>query len=188
MPFTLVLLALGLVGFTASAVFLKEKKTARILCMILCAAAVLLSVLWMGLTAYFVWAVGQDAPQEIQDNPAEIQNAPADIPDDPAPAEDGGDWHTWRSYTGDYAVTEDLSVTLSPLDGGKGYAIYDASTGDRIGTLSEGSGQEEILCEDIDGDGVCELGIVLPNGTAWYRYTGSPWVEGTGGGCFERVE
>ena len=174
MPITLVMLALGLVGFTASAVFLKKKKTARILCMILCAAAVLLSVLWMGLTAYFVWAVGQDAP--------------ADIPDDPAPAEDGGDWHTWRSYTGDYAVTEDLSVTLSPLDGGKGYAVYDASTGERIGTLSEGSGQEEILCEDIDGDGVCELGIVLPNGTAWYRYTGSPWVEGTGGGCFERVE
>ena len=45
MPFTLVLLALELVGFTASAVFLKKKKTARILCMILCAAAVLLSVL-----------------------------------------------------------------------------------------------------------------------------------------------
>ncbi len=174
MPITLVILALGLVGFTASAVFLKKKKTARILCMILCAAAVLLSAAWMGLTAYFVWAVGQDAP--------------ADTPDDPASADDGGDWRTWRSYTGDYAVTEDLSVTLSPLDGGKGYAIYDASTGERIGTLSEGSGQEEILCEDIDGDGVCELGIVLPNGTAWYRYTGSPWVEGTGGGCFERVE
>ena len=174
MPITLVMLALGLVGFTASVVFLKKKKTARILCMILCSAAVLLSAAWMGLTAYFVWAVGQDAP--------------ADTPDDPAPAEDGGDWRTWRSYTGDYAVTEDLSVTLSPLDGGKGYAIYDASTGERIGTLSEGSGQEEILCEDIDGDGVCELGIVLPNGTAWYRYTGSPWVEGTGGGRFERVE
>jgi len=173
MPITLVLLALGLIGFTVSAVFLKKKKTARILCMILCAAVVLLTAAWMGLTAYFVWAVGQDAP--------------ADNPNDPAAAEDGGDWRTWRSYTGDYAVTEDLSVTLSPLDSGKGYAVYDAVTGERIGTLLDGTGQEEILCEDIDGDGVCELGIALSNGTVWYRYTGSPWVEGTGGGCFERV-
>ena len=174
MPFTLVLLALGLIGFTASAVFLKKKKTARILCMILCAAAVLLSAVWMGLTAYFVWAVGQDAP--------------TGIPDGPAVAEDGGDWHTWRSYTRDYSVKDDLSVTLSPLDGGKGYAVYNASTGERIGTLLDGTGQEEILCEDIDGDGVCELGIALSSGTVWYRYTGSPWVEGTGGGGFERVE
>jgi len=188
MPITLVLLALGVVGFTASAVLLKKKKTARILCMILCAAIVLLTAAWMGLTAYFVWAVGQDAPQEIEDNPSEIQNAPTGIPDGPAVAEDGGDWHTWRSYTGDYAVKDDLSVTLSPLDGGKGYAVYNASTGERIGTLLDGTGQEEILCEDIDGDGVCELGIALSSGTVWYRYTGSPWVEGTGGGGFERVE
>lgn len=76
MPITLVLLALGLIGFTVSAVFLKKKRTARILCMILCAAVVLLTAAWMGLTAYFVWAVGQDAP--------------ADNPNDPAAAEDGG--------------------------------------------------------------------------------------------------
>lgn len=79
-------------------------------------------------------------------------------------------------------------MTLSQLGGGKGYAVYDTVIGGRIGTLSEGGGQEEILCEDIDGDGVCELGIVLPETTVWYRYTGSPWVEGIGGGCFERVE
>lgn len=174
MPLTLVLLVLGLIGFTASAVFLKKKKTARILCMMLCAVVVLLTAVWMGLTAYFIWAVGQDSP--------------ADIPDDPAAAENGGDWRTWRSYTGDYAVKEDLSVTLSPLDGGNGYAVYNASTGARIGTLPEGGGQEEILCEDIDGDGICELGIALSEETVWYRYTDTPWVEGTGGGCFERVE
>ena len=22
----------------------------------------------------------------------------------------------------------------------------------------------------------------------WYRYTGSPWIEGSGGGCFEKAE
>lgn len=188
MPFTLILLALGLIGFTASAVFLKEKKTARLICMILSAAAVLLSAVWMALTAYFAWAVGQDAPADTPDAPGEIEDDPAEAPDDPAAAEDGGDWHTWRSYTDDYVVKDDLSVTLSPLDGGKGYAVYDASTGERIGTLSDGGGEEEILSEDIDGDGICELGIVLPETTVWYRYTGSPWVEGTGGGCFERVE
>lgn len=168
------LLALGLIGFTASALFIKKQKTLRIICMVLCAAAVILSAVWIGLTAYFVWAVGQDAP--------------AEIPDDPAAGEDGGDWRTWRSYTGDYQIKEDLSVTLSPLDSGTGFAVYDASTGERIGTLPEGGAQDEILCEDIDGDGISELGIALAEGTVWYRYTGSPWIEGTGGGCFEKAE
>ena len=168
MPLTLVLLVLGLIGFTASAIFIKKRKASRIVCMVLCAAAVILSAVWMGLTAYFERAARQE--------------------DDPAVTENGGDWRTWRSYTGDYAVKEDLSVTLSPLDGRNGYAVYNASTGERIGTLHEGSGQEEILCEDIDRDGICELGIALSEETIWYRYTDTPWVEGTGGGCFERVE
>ncbi|MCR4725464.1 MAG: hypothetical protein K5772_08535 [Clostridia bacterium] len=100
---------------------------------------------------------------------------------------EGADWRTWRSYTEDFELKEGVTVCLSALDDGNGYAAYDSSNGDRIGTLKAKGidGQEEILCEDQDDDGVKELGIVKSGETLWFRYTGEAWVEGVGGGCFE---
>ena len=113
---------------------------------------------------------------------------------DPGPGGTGGtigqDWRTWRSYSGDYRISDNVTVCLSVLDGGTGYVVYDSMTGERIGTLAADrvSGQEEIRCEDTDRDGLCELGLVLSEETVWYRFTGGTWLEGEGGGCFERME
>jgi len=98
---------------------------------------------------------------------------------------DGADWRTWRSYIGDYVISEDLTVCLSLFDNLKGYAVYDSSSGDRIGSLSTKklSGNEDISCKDIDGDGINELGIKTGDDYEWFRYTND-----ADDGCFEEVE
>ena len=165
-----VLMLLSIAGIILTVLRLKGNRALRVVCIVLCSVIALLSVSFIAVTAYFAWAVSVQEPDE----------GPID----------GQDWRTWRSYSEDFEVRETLTVCLSPLDGGKGYAVYDSADGARIGTLAaEGiTGQEEILCRDLDGDGVNELGIVLPDETRWYRWTDQPWTEGEGGGCFERAE
>ena len=51
----------------------------------------------------------------------------------------------------------------------------------------ETDGSETIVCEDTDGDGINELGITISDETVYFKYTGEPWIEGQGGGCFERI-
>lgn len=61
-------------------------------------------------------------------------------PDDPGISSrgetDGQDWRTWRSYSEDFLICDQVTVCLSPLDGGAGYGVYDSGSGERIGTLS----------------------------------------------------
>ncbi len=135
------------------------------------------------LSLYFGWAVSVDAPYDYDEE---------DI--DGGEVDDGNicgeDWTTWRSYTGHCEITEDLAVTMSVFDDLTGYAVYDAEYGDRIGSLADiqVTGQEDFVAEDIDGDGVNEIGVLLPEGTVYYRYTDEVWVDGVGGGAFEKVE
>ena len=100
---------------------------------------------------------------------------------------DGEDWRTYRSYTSDYQIKSDLTVCLSPLDEGNGYAVYDSRDGSRIGSLvAELNGDEMILCADYDDDGIFELGFGgTPSGDIWFRYVDKTWDEG---GCFEEYD
>ena len=67
---------------------------------------------------------------------------------------------------------------------GSGYAVYDSETGDRLGSLVVIgiTGQEDFVTNDLDGDGINELGVVFPAGIEYFRYTGEPWIDGEGGG------
>ena len=112
--------------------------------------------------------------------------------------EAGADWRTWRSYSNDYVISKDVTVCLSYFDDGSGFAVYNSSNGDRIGSLvvRDASGNKEnvspdtvIKCEDTNSDGVSELGVVIsPERTVWFKYTGEAWKEGVGGGCFLQTE
>ncbi|MCR5323460.1 MAG: hypothetical protein K6E85_09345 [Lachnospiraceae bacterium] len=111
---------------------------------------------------------------------------------------EGADWRTWRSYSEDYVISDDVTVCLSRFGDGSGFAVYDSSNGNRIGSLvvEDASGGvktveagAEIKQEDIDGDGLKELGIVMPeDNTVWFHYTDGVWTEGGGGGCFKLIK
>ena len=106
----------------------------------------------------------------------------------------GGDWQTWRSYSDEYPITDDLTVCLSLFDDSTGYAVYDSSDGNRIASLVNDTENAvdpwNTVSDDINGDGINELGIVLTNGeTLWYRYVeGGMWNENNVNGCFERTD
>ena len=97
----------------------------------------------------------------------------------------GGDWRTWRGYTKDYEISDTLTVTFSHFSGEKEsegcncYAVYDASCGARMGTIKVDaqnskkmpvSSGENFLTEDIDGDGMKDIGIPLNDGVLWYSF------------------
>ncbi|MCR4740795.1 MAG: hypothetical protein K5886_11130 [Lachnospiraceae bacterium] len=170
----LVILGIGL--FAAGLII---KKKARIILIITGILSYVCGFIMIVTTLYFAWAVSNDAPYiETPGDGGSVNHDGSGV--------DGNDWRTWRSYTGDFIINEDLTVCLSAFDNGTGYAVYDSSTGDRIGSLMSigTTGQEEIVCEDKDGDGVNELGIVKKKDTKWFCYTDSEWIEGTDGGCF----
>ena len=106
----------------------------------------------------------------------------------------GGDWQTWRSYSDEYVITDGFTVCLSLFDDSTGYAVYAGSDGSRIASLVNDTETAvdpwNITSEDIDGDGINELGIGLTDGeTLWYRYNeGETWSENNTNGCFERTE
>lgn len=138
-----------------------------------------------------------DVTQAVTPEAKEPTTAPADEPvdvpkDDPADVggEDGADWRTWRSYTDDFAIGGGFSVCFSALDDGSGYAAYDSSNGDRVGTLTvDGvTGNDDIVAEDINGDGFADIGVTIGPETSWFAYVDKAWVDGVGGGCFEYVE
>ena len=127
---------------------------------------------------------------------AEITDETSDAYTETEEADDivGGDWQTWRSYSDEYVITDSLTVRLSLFDDNTGYAVYDSSDGSRIASLINDTGTDvdrwKIISEDIDGDGVNELGLGLTDGeTLWYRYIeGETWSENNINGCFERTE
>ena len=137
--------------------------------------------------------VTQAVTPEAKEPTAAPTDAPADVPTD-APAdnggEDGGDWRTWRSYTDDYVIGDGFSVCFSMLDDKKGYAAYNSADGSRVGTLAMDNvtGDEIFDTEDINEDGLIDIGVTNGPETSWFAYVAKAWVDGVGGGCFEYVE
>ena len=85
---------------------------------------------------------------------------------------------------------------LSPLDNRNGYAVYDSANGARVGTLLWGSEKEadwqaKAQMEDLDHDGIKEIGISMADGEIlWYHYREGledTWPENKCG-CFEKVD
>ena len=109
--------------------------------------------------------------------------------DDPG-EEAGQDWRTWRWYSDDMELGEELTVCLSVLDEGTGYAVYDSADGHRIGTLIAPKDAVDfyvgdILCEDHDGSGYLDIGIVFENGVSWWYVLDdgtASWPEDPAGG------
>ena len=106
----------------------------------------------------------------------------------------GNDWRTWRSYSGDYKISDSLTVCVSLFDDCTGYAVYDSTDGTRIASLVNDTEDDidlwQISVGDINGDGVNELGMVLTDGeTLWFAYSDSGiWSENNTAGCFERTD
>ena len=110
---------------------------------------------------------------------------PLDVDDDNIP---GRDWRTWRAYSNDYVLSEDLTVCFSPFDNENGYAVYDSYSGARIGGLifnGEYDITNEFTISDHDADGISDIGVIVENdGIIWYGYNPSAddWsAENTGG-------
>ena len=90
----------------------------------------------------------------------------------------GSDWRTYRAYSEDLHLddTGALIFCLSPLDNRNGYAVYDSANGARVGTLLWGSEKEadwqaKAQMEDLDHDGIKEIGISMADGEIlWYHY------------------
>ncbi len=87
-----------------------------------------------------------------------------------------------------------LIFCLSPLDNRNGYAVYDSANGARVGTLLWGSEKEadwqaKAQMEDLDHDGIKEIGISMADGEIlWYHYREGledTWPENKCG-CFEK--
>ena len=83
-----------------------------------------------------------------------------------------------------------------PLDNRNGYAVYDSANGARVGTLLWGSEKEadwqaKAQMEDLDHDGIKEIGISMADGEIlWYHYREGledTWPENKCG-CFEKVD
>ena len=110
----------------------------------------------------------------------------------------GSDWRTYRAYSEDLHLddTGALIFCLSPLDNRNGYAVYDSANGARVGTLLWGSEKEadwqaKAQMEDLDHDGIKEIGISMADGEIlWYHYREGledTWPENKCG-CFEKVD
>ena len=130
----------------------------------------------------------------------------------------GSDWRTYRAYSEDLHLddTGALIFCLSPLDntqflkvdfeqGASAHlfitwaaelAVYDSANGARVGTLLWGSEKEadwqaKAQMEDLDHDGIKEIGISMADGEIlWYHYREGledTWPENKCG-CFEKVD
>lgn len=106
----------------------------------------------------------------------------------------GDDWRTWRSYTPDVEICDALTVCLSRLDDDTGYAVYDCSNGERIGTLCIPEGvtgfyDAEPFSADYDGDGYVDIGISTEDRAVWYCFDPTmmgSWPEAEG--AFRELE
>ncbi len=106
----------------------------------------------------------------------------------------GGDWRTWRSYTPDIEICDDLTVCLSRLDDDTGYGVFDCSNGERIGSLLIPEGvtgffDQGPFSADFDGDGNVDIGIATEQRAVWFSFDAAmmgSWPEDLG--AFRELE
>lgn len=123
-------------------------------------------------------------------------SGPVDVPDDEPIA--GGDWRTWRGYSDEYVINEDLSILFSTLDERTGYAVYESESGARIATIKfpddltlDDVIMHEYIVEDYDGDGSNDVGIERNDGAImWFLFDWDgygTWPDDIAG-CFPYLE
>lgn len=117
----------------------------------------------------------KEPPEPIVTEASVVEDITPEEPEDGG--ETGSDWRTWRSYTDDIVISDELTVCLSLFDDKTGYAVYDSSDGSRIASLVNDTGTDidlwNIKSEDINGDGSTEICVVLTDGqTLWFAYNG----------------
>ncbi len=196
----IILAVVGVIALAAGIVLIVLKKKVAGIVLTVCGAlaavaGVVLSLCALILVDYIHNKPAADVTIEQETVPVLVtEDDPEEEPDVDGVIGDevGDDWRTWRSYSEDYMINDGLTVCVSLLDDLKGYAVYNSSNGDRIGTIINTSDSDleswEVKAEDTDGDGTNELGMVLADGERlWFRYTGEEWSEDNTAGCFEPV-
>lgn len=201
----IVILLLG-IGFMAAGIT-QSKKTGQKKWHILTAVGivpVLVSVFLFICTFLLLYGIQAQkpvaGPTENRKIIVENTDAGSDLEPEPGPDSDpdlsGSDWRTYRAYSEDLRLddTGTLTFCLSPLDNKNGYAVYDSTSGARVGTLlwdlkKEADWQAETQLKDLDNDGIKEIGIPMTDGKIlWYHYRKDledTW-PGNKGGCFEK--
>ncbi len=110
----------------------------------------------------------------IQNDPV----PPTDTLDDITEDNDnvGGDWRTFRSYSGDYYISDRYTVCFSMFDDQTGFGVYDSESGSRIGSIIVPEGMVvsswDIEIGDIDGNGTNDVSVPVDisgtAGTIWF--------------------
>lgn len=88
----------------------------------------------------------------------------------------GNDWRTFRSYSGDYYISDRYTVCFSMFDDQTGFGVYDSESGSRIGSIIV---PEEMVVSswdielgDIDGNGTNDVSVPVDisgtAGTIWF--------------------
>lgn len=104
-------------------------------------------------------------------------------------------WRTERSYSRDYQLNDDLSICVSPIEEQTGYAVYDSSDGERIGSLIwEGdkavTGKWTLKIKDVNGDGSNDVGVVTDSDEIiWFTFLpDKEFSADNPNGCFEIIK
>jgi len=141
-------------------------------------------LIWVGVLSVFIAAVLFVCTILL------VNRQDVNVPIDPI--EDdvcGRDWWTWRGYTENYELNENLTVCFSAVDSDDFYGVYDASDGTRIGSLQLGEytakDTDGFEIADYNGDGINDIGVKLDNGQVLkycHDSESEPWPDDVTGG------
>lgn len=111
-----------------------------------------------------------------------------------SPALENTNWREQKSYSRDYQLNDDMSICVCAVDDSTGYAVYDTSNGERIGTLSWPSDQItvsnlELKIADINSDGNNDVGVKTQNSNIiWFKFSpDKQYNKDNPNGCFELI-
>ena len=181
---------------------IQSRKTGQKKWRILMIIPVLVSVFLLVCTFWLLYGIQVQEPVAGPTENGKIITENTDAEPEPGSGSDsnipGSDWRTYRAYSEDLHLDDKgaLIFCLSPLDNRNGYAVYDSANGARVGTLLWGSEKEadwqaKAQMEDLDHDGIKEIGISMADGEIlWYHYREGledTWPENKCG-CFEKVD
>lgn len=107
-------------------------------------------------------------------------------------------WRSQREYSSDYQITDDMSICVSPLenvDGYNGYAVYDTSDGERIGSLIWYNDKAiinsmQLQIADKNSDGSNDIGVVTEKEEViWFEFNPDGYYSAENiEGCFKELK